>query len=624
MCGILGVFSKGGLPDFSKAEGSLQKIRHRGPDGQYCEKIAENLIFGHARLSIIDLSDVSNQPMHIDDGAYSIVYNGEIFNYIELRDELISLGYSFHTNGDTEVLLRAYAHFGEACLHKLNGMWAFAIYDRSNDTVFCSRDRYGIKPFVYSNTEKGFIFASEAKAIVHYLDNEITPNYQRIANYVRNSYGAQGEETWFNEIKRLLPGHAIKYNGSGFSTWQYYTYPEETVVLNETEAQEKYRDLFIDAVKLRMRSDVPVGTTLSSGVDSSSIVTALRTFFKGTHHSYTAYFANNIARAGIYKGLDQIKEEDTVKLIEKDLDLDSAYVLVGNDDYLNRLRSLVYALDGGHSSTAIVPIEKVYERAKKDVTVVLEGQGADELMGGYITTVIFEAIWLDITRGNIRAAWANLRIFLRSYTFMSAFLMLIRTSLPNWLLQLVYYFRTENAVLADKLKGSSFISDSPLRAPNGYSILKKKLFHSYTGVLVDLMHYGDILTMMHGLEGRHPFMDHRLVEFVFSLKPNYLVKNGEGKMLHKDAMRELLPGYILKNVHKVGFSTPIYDLFSPEDSFGVLNYIRKHNRPELFRSDLIEKLILQTQTQEKDNTRILFRIVSTLLFFDHYLPQKNA
>jgi asparagine synthase (glutamine-hydrolysing) len=273
------------------------------------------------------------------------------------------MGITFLTDSDTEVLLQAYKHYGETCLHKFNGMWAFAIYDRAKDIIFCARDRFGIKPFVYYHSEDEFIFSSEAKAIITFKPELKKPNLTAIANYVRNSYGAQGTETWFENIHRLLPGHAIRVGPKSFEQWEYYQYPETKIKLSFEAAKEQYKDLFMDAVKLRMRSDVPVGTTLSSGVDSSSIIVAMRTLFQGNLYTYTAYFANNLARKGVYKNLDVINEEDTVHKLERDISLNAEYVLVDNDDYLVRLKEIVYALESGHCSTAIIPIERVYKGA---------------------------------------------------------------------------------------------------------------------------------------------------------------------------------------------------------------------------------------------------------------------
>jgi asparagine synthase (glutamine-hydrolysing) len=194
--------------------------------------------------------------------------------------------------------------------------------------------------------------------------------------------------------------------------------------------------------------------------------------------------------------------------------------------------------------------------------------------------------------------------------------MLIRLNLPNSLLKLVFRLNGTEGVLGTKLQNTPLLDESCRAIPKNYSPLKKKLFRSHTGTLVDLLHYGDILSMQHGLEGRHPFMDHRLVEFVFQIQEEYLINNGEGKVLHKEAMRDLLPPYILENVHKVGFATPIHNLFDESDPHGVLKYINKHRKDDLFNGEVLSRLISEQQTGVEDHTRLLFRILSTLIWYE--------
>ena len=295
--------------------------------------------------------------------------------------------------------------------------------------------------------------------------------------------------------------------------------------------------------------------------------------------------------------------------------------MVDNDQYLQRLGKIVYALEGGHSSTAIVPIEQVYARAKKGVTVVLEGQGADELLGGYITSVIFDLIFSNIASFKFKSAFLNLKGFLKYYNIIYTFKLFVRQNLPYPLLGLLYKITGQENILSSKLTGHKIQPDSVSPSPEGYSRLKKKLFKSHNGVLIDLLHYGDILSMQHGLEGRNPFMDYRLVEFAFQVPDEFLVRNGEGKMLHKDAMRELLPPYILENVYKIGFATPIHGLFEVGNNSGVLEYLKLKNREDLFSTKKLNQLILEQQSGLKDHSRQLFRILSTLLWFDVFIER---
>ena len=219
--------------------------------------INERLCFGHVRLSIIDLNENSNQPFCDDTDNYYIVFNGEIFNYLEIKLELEGFGHMFKTNSDTEVLLKSYIQWGEECVQKFNGMWAFSIYDKLQDKLFCSRDRFGIKPFNYANIDGQFIFASEIKAILTYFPVLKVPNYNVIANYCRTSIGAQIKETWFKEIYRLEPAHNLVIDSSGFKIKRYWDYPRKiNNNISFDKAKETYKSIFENAVKMRMRSDV--------------------------------------------------------------------------------------------------------------------------------------------------------------------------------------------------------------------------------------------------------------------------------------------------------------------------------------------------------------------------------
>ena len=288
MCGIFGIvnLSQRKEIDSERFKDSAMLMKHRGPDAYDQWGISGKIKMAHLRLAIIDLSEGSNQPFQSLCKNFTIVFNGEIYNYLELRKELELLGHEFKTSSDTEVLLNSYIQWGEGCTQKFNGMWAFAIFNSKNDSLFCSRDRFGIKPFCYSITEDSLIFSSEIKSILNFFPHLRVPNYNIISNYCRNSLGAQAEQTWFDGIVRLMPGHNLTIKDGEISIYRYWEYPSKTIDISIEEAKKEYKRLFIDAVKLRMRSDVPVGTTLSSGLDSSSIVSVLRKFYGEDHKTF--------------------------------------------------------------------------------------------------------------------------------------------------------------------------------------------------------------------------------------------------------------------------------------------------------------------------------------------------
>ena len=408
MCGIFGIITNSNSSgiDGVKVKESALLMRHRGPDAYGQWGIPGKIELAHLRLAIIDLNEESNQPFFSSCGRYVIVFNGEIYNYLEIKRELQSLGYAFRTSSDTEVLLNSYIEWGEQCVSKFNGDWAFAIYNIPKNTLFCSRDRFGVKPFSYSIINGKFIFSSEVKSILHYFPELRHPNYNVIANYCRNSLGAQCEETWFDGIYRLLPAHNLIWKDGRITIKKYWEYPSFTFHdITLEEAKNLYRKTFINAVRLRMRSDVAVGTTLSSGLDSSSIVSVLRNFYTGNHKTFTAIFNPedfHKFEKEVYSNKNiEINEGDLVKRLAKECNLDAHLIKIENINFVSDLSDIIYYLESGHSSPAILPLSKILDYAKDYVTVVLEGQGADELLSGYVLKFLPSLLFEYFRRGNL-------------------------------------------------------------------------------------------------------------------------------------------------------------------------------------------------------------------------------
>ena len=611
MCGIFGVLSFLGEPDIKKAEIAVNTLKHRGPDNQSCEKVTSNLIFGHTRLSIIDVGESSNQPFKKNN--VTLVFNGEIFNYIELREQLIKEGYKFTTSGDVEVLLVSYLHYGFECTKYLNGMWAFALYDHEKDLIFASRDRYGIKPFVYNISHEGFLFGSESKALLKYRKGLDRPNYELIANFVRNSVGAQTNFTWFDGIHRLMPGHNIILKNKSISINKYYNLPHEYHDIPYKDAVNKYYSLFEKSVKLRMRSDVPVGTTLSSGIDSTSIVSVLRTFFKDNHHTYTASFENNLADKKIYKSIVNIREDELVIKLGNELNLDTNILNINNHGYLDQLKSTLYYLESGHSSPAIIPVEQLYSAASKDVKVVLEGQGADEILGGYIASTFVDSILSDVNKIKFVDAYNNFKLYKSRYSISYAVSMYFRQHMSPDMLRVYYNLNQFENIFGSDLKNKTIIPISIEPQHDESNSFRRGLHSSITGTLVDLLHYGDALSMKNSIEARCPFLDHELVDFVMTLPDNFKVRHGLGKYIHRDAMKGIVPNYILDNKYKFGFNTPINELFMKNNSERLYDYMLDVNCHELFNQTSLERLLNDHNTG-KQNARLLFRILSTLIW----------
>lgn len=634
MCGIFGLYNLtvGRLLDEERFAAALATLQHRGPDGRKTQRIGEDALFGHARLSIIDLSDDSNQPMLLE-GRYWLTYNGEIFNYIELRDELIALGVAFKTVGDVEVLLQAYIRWGPECVSRFNGMWAFAVYDMQERTFFASRDRFGIKPFNYAVRDGQLLFASEIKAILAYAPDLIEPDYNMIANFCRTSVGAQHAQTWFKGVQRLQPGCNMTVHDGRITIERYWNYPAEpTLDLSFEQATAKYRDLFDDAVRLRMRSDVPLGITLSAGLDSNSIAYAMQAADPSPHYCFTARFQdeeNLTGDSAIYAaGGEAIDESVSARRVAAELGLKSRVVDTDYSNFVGALTRIVYHLESGNSSPAVLPLMQLLASARENLTVIMDGQGADELLAGYVTALM-GANKLDlIAAGKPLEALASLREFRKTYTVPNALKLALRNAsnrfpFLSWVQQRLTGL---HKVYGPRLREYRRLADFPeLPDKSGPTRLARLLRHQHSGGLVNLLHYGDAISMANSLEARMPFLDHRLVEFVWRLPAEHKIKLGAGKHVHREAMRGLVPDWILDNRVKYGFTTPIGNQFRKEfpPGEGPLDILLSERCIDrgLFDLDGLTEVIAAHREGRADHGPQLFRLLSTELWFRIFVDQ---
>ena len=628
MCGIFGILRvEDRRPlDEGRFESALALLDHRGPDARCVKALGAELLLGHTRLSIIDLDERSNQPMVLHD-RYWLIYNGEIFNYVELKQELSALGCRFVTTGDAEVILHAYAQWGEACVKRFNGMWAFAIYDRADRTLFCSRDRFGEKPFCYALSDGQFLFASELKAIAAYRPDLVQPDHNIISNFCRTSVGAQQPQSWLGPIQRLQPGHNLVVRNGRLTVSRYWTYPGcDDSRRTFDEVREQYAGLFADSVRIRLRSDVPLGLTLSSGLDSSSIACAMHRFDPKPHHFFTSSFSPDEkleAPRSIYRqDLGLIDEASEAARLAGELGQRFHRVTTDYSDLPGALAKIVYHLESGNSSPAVIPLMQLLGFARRHVTVVLEGQGADELLGGYVANGLWPAIAELVARGKVAEAARSFRIFSGTYSPAYSVKMMLR-SLSNRL----HFLSAAQQRLSgiDRLFGPTLqsyrrIPDHPALPGEGWGApLARTLQGQHSGGLVNLLHYGDAISMAHGLESRMPFMDYRLVELVWGLPAEFKIKLGVGKYLHREAMRGLVPDRIVDERVKFGFSSPISQQFRARDGRGSDAVDILLSKPclerGLFDPAGLRDVIAVHQRGEHDHGPLLFRLLSTELWF---------
>ncbi|MCF8340668.1 MAG: asparagine synthase (glutamine-hydrolyzing) [Chitinophagaceae bacterium] len=609
MCGIFGAinFNKKAI-DQSLFKESLLLMKHRGPDNQSCSFYKDNTVaFGHVRLSIIDLTNSANQPMQNE--KYCIVFNGEIYNYLEIREDLKKKDFVFLTDSDTEVILKAYEYYGEECVNKFNGMWSFVIYDIFNDSYFCSRDRFGVKPFNYYYSDKTFIFSSEIKSIINYDKTLRTPNYNSIGLYCLEGASSELTDTWFSNILRLQPGHNMHILNKKIKITKYYAYPNKSEKTDFNIAKEDFKFIFTESVKIRMRSDVPVGVTLSGGLDSSSIVSSLSELSFHNLNSYTASFPNYI--------YDEFEIADKVNILYG-LNSHKIDVIYSNEEYLPLLKQMIFHLESGNLSPSIFPLWKVYERAKKDVTVILEGQGADELLAGYMTTFSIYHL-IDLLKSyQLKLFFIDMIKIYKNYNFKESLLLFTRTYFSfktRSILRKIFY--NFDNTLTSKLKNSKY----PIKKlDKSNSLLLDALKVSHQTTLSNLLHYGDAISMAFSIENRLPFLDYRLVDFAMKLPNSYLISDGKGKYIQRESLKDILPDYIYKDKRKLGFPSPIGNFLNNNKQ--LLSDILLSPtclKRGLYDEKKLSKLINSDFEKSSNIPRFLYRLISVELWFQTFI-----
>jgi asparagine synthase (glutamine-hydrolysing) len=565
MCGILGAFQSspdGGIR--RRVDAGMHALRHRGPDAHGVEtyEVATGVVYlGHARLSIIDLTNGGRQPMHAAAGRYAIVFNGEIYNYKELREELKACGYYFTSDSDTEVLLAAWATWGRACLPRLVGMFAFAVLDRETATLTCVRDVFGIKPFFYAQEGGNFLFASEAPALATLKSTKAQLNWQRAYDYLAHGDYDSGPETFFEGVLHLPPGHMLIVDLANRSVGAIERWWTPRIAarydLGFEEAAERVREHFLQSVRLHLRSDVPLGAALSGGVDSSAVVCAMR-HVAPDHPIHTfSYVAED----------SEVNEEKWADLVNHHVGAIAHKVIVTPQELARDLDDMIRAQGEPFGSTSIYAQYRVYQLAKENgITVTLDGQGADEMLAGYIgypgprlRGLLETGHWLQA--GQFLNAWARwpgrshamgLKYTVGEMTdgFLYQALRHLggRKTVPTWM---------RGDVLAQHDVNLRHPKQRPLFSERGRRVMAE-LAHSLTNRgLVSLLRHGDRNSMRFSIESRVPFLTLEQAELFLSLPEHYLIsQEGETKSVFRRAMRGIVPDEILDRKDKIGFQTP--------------------------------------------------------------------
>jgi asparagine synthase (glutamine-hydrolysing) len=558
MCGIAGILS---LDDSFITKERLQNmtdsISHRGPDGEgHWINANGNVGFGHRRLSVIDLSAAASQPMHYL-GRYFITYNGEIYNYIELRQELLKSGYHFSTQSDTEVILAAYDCWREKCLQHFDGMFALAIWDEKEQMLFAARDRFGEKPFYYYQEENTLIFASEMKAlwvlgVEKKVDNKMMLNYLTLGHLQNPNDKGQ---TFFENIFSLPPSSYLSFNIqlTTFNIRSYWDIDKETEVkVSPSDAIETFGALLTNSVNRRLRSDITVGTSLSGGLDSSSVVSLISSLTE--NRSLKTFSA-------VFPGFEK-DESSYIRSVVNQFNIENFTTTPTESDLIRDFEKLCYHQEEPFSSSSIYAQFRVFQLAKEqNVKVLLDGQGADETLAGYNKYIHWYLQQL-INRVNIPVFRHEKKIFTdRKIPFRWGFKNYVAAMFPSHVAILLEKSEVKKTCSHPDIS-KDFVKLSMGKEQEG--ILKPAIdklndilyFNTMHLGLEELLRFADRNAMAHGVEVRLPFLQYELVEFLFSISAGYKMHEGWTKWLLRKTMEKNLPPEIVWRTDKVGYEPP--------------------------------------------------------------------
>jgi len=574
MCGIVGIFSKKYDHNISNLntiiKSAISSLHHRGPDDNGIETIAAShnpddnsgfLLLGHTRLSIIDLSLGGHQPMHSSDDRYIVVYNGEIYNYRELREELKSLGHTFRTESDTEVLLIVWKEWGPKGLHRLIGMFAFAIFDRITQTLTLVRDAFGIKPFYYRQDKEVFYFSSELPTLLKIISKKPALNLQRSYDYLVHGDYDSNADTFIEGINHLLPAHYCIVDLKTGTASKPVAWWKPNIKTNTNvpfkKAAEKLKNLFLESVNIHLRSDVPLAVALSGGIDSSSIASAAHYLQPNRPLNTFSYIAMD----------ESISEEKWIDLLNKKLNAKSHKITIQNHEIFDDLYDILLKQGEPFSSTSVYAQYRVNKLIKTTgVKVILDGQGADEILAGYfgypghrllslietkgwITAHKYAKCWAQLPGGGYMLAWKSLALLKLSDWFYNLLDKIkLRDFQPKWL-NINYFIKYNVKLKKIRIKLNKENRGQRVKEALAYALTKEGL--------QSLLRHSDRNSMAFSIESRVPFLTIPIVEFLLSLPENYLIsEEGVTKHIFREAMRNIVPNDILDRKDKIGFATP--------------------------------------------------------------------
>jgi asparagine synthase (glutamine-hydrolysing) len=618
MCGFIGCVHEN-AQNYSDEQKQLFKnmnalITHRGPDdeGYFFD---DHIQFGFRRLSIIDI-ECGSQPLTYENERYWIIFNGEIYNYVELREELVKEGLEFATHSDTEVIIALYSHLKEKAVEKLRGMFAFIIWDKQEQLLYGARDQFGIKPFFYFDDGEKTYFASEKKSILLALENDVL-DYEALQHYLTYQFVPE-PNTMSKGIQKLEPGHYFtKKIGQPMEMNRYWKANFQPVHKSEDAFTKEIRDVLFDSVKIHMRSDVPVGSFLSGGIDSSIIASIAKEY-----HPAIKTFSVGFEQNGF-------SEIDVAKETADKLGLENISYIITPQEYMAELPKIIWHLDDPLADPACVPLYFVAREARKHVTVVLSGEGADELFGGY----------------NIYREPQDLEIFNKIPSVLKSFLKVLARIMPEGMKGKSFIERGVTPMEERYIGNAKIFREDEKRQlmtayQQGlhYTDVTKPLYGESRGYdPVDRMQYidihtwmrGDILlkadkmTMAHSLELRVPFLDKAVFDVASKIPTSLKTANGTTKYILRKAAEGVVPEHVLTR-KKLGFPVPIRHWLKNEMNDWAKTLIKESNTDHLINKNYVLQLLEDHCQNKADNSRKIWTVLVFMLWHDIYVEKKYS
>lgn len=618
MCGILGWLWPHTPEDVARFGEALDLLAHRGPDDRGVWS-APGVLFGHRRLSILDLTPAGHQPMVEPATGAAIVFNGEIYNHVELRTQLEGLGHRFVGHSDTEVLLHALIEWGEAALPRLNGMWAFAFWQPERKRLMLARDRFGVKPLYFCRDSGELAFASEPKALLSLFPERRAVAETVLLDFLGNNLLYARGESFYQGIHVMPPAHFAIYetNTADLRLTRYWQYPEEEDIgLTPQEAVAQFDELFTDAVRLRLRSDVPVGLTLSGGLDSTAALAAARSMSSAPLTCFTSVYGQG--EAGELPWARQAAESASAPLIPVEAPV---------EEWLPTLRKVAWHMDGPGYSPAVYPLWHLMQRARKEgVPVLLEGQGADEALAGYPQYAVLD--WLDRLqqrKGQDAYAdlWQRLIGMRRTFTWRWTMAWMARELSPSLL-----SWHRQRTGFESLLREGVALPPAPSEAgqEKDARVRQRLLADHARNILPGLLHYGDAISMAHGVEARHPFMDYRLVEWMFRLPGHLRFQRGETKWVLREFLRAHDQAAIGNRPDKKGYPTPVGKWLASSQGREIEGLLLKPDNPlhQWCDPGKIRRLMERNRRGVIGAEHHLYKLVSTQIWLNECIDNKGT